>query len=219
MVYSIKCQEGDVFSGTRLRSKMKIALLFFVVLLSLILFRRGYACEPCAYILTLEETAEKADLIVIGHALDGITPAEFGGDFVGPDWMTIEVTHVIKGELSDNTIRVNSWNGMCQYGIVLGDDAPYVIFLQDLGDMYDAVEHGCAVKTLPVFDSFVEYQGERLPLKDFFSQLGINFNFQNDYRGTVKTPYLLIGFLVIASGILFLLVIRRLRMNSGGITQ
>lgn len=202
-------------SHTRIHSTQRAVLLAFVGLLAMVFFGKASACEPCVDVLTLEETAERADLIVIGYALEGITPSEFDGNFIGPDWMTLAVTQVIKGELRNNPIRVNSWNGMCQYGIVLEDNASYVIFLQDVGDMYDAVEHGCAVKALPVFDSFVEIQGERIPLIDFFSQLGMDFQFESDTQESVKTPYLFIVGLVIGLSVLIILVIWCLRMKSG----
>ena len=193
----------------RFRRVRRVISFIFLITLALGWFGRARACEPCVNVLSLEETAARAELIVIGHGLDGITPPEFDGDFVGPDWITVEITQIILGHVEENHIRVNSWDGMCPYGIILHDARSYFMFLQEKGGIYDAVEYGCAIKTLPVIGSFVEYQGERLPIEEFINNLGINTQPITEIQVTPKTSFLLPVLLVLALGVLIIMAFWR----------
>ncbi len=124
----------------------------------------SWGCEPCLRILSLKETAAAADLIVVGRRLDPVT--EDPGVPGGPDAISVGVLRVLKGLPVGPVIRVNAWNGMCPYGIVVTDDRPYVMMLvrrkdAGAGILYDTVADGCAVKALPVRDGVVELGEER----------------------------------------------------------
>ena len=79
----------------------------------------GFCCEPCKEILGFQETVKKADLIVIGRKTAESTPvpAREQSDS-GPESITVQVSKTLKGK-APRTIKVNSWDGMCPYGIVI----------------------------------------------------------------------------------------------------
>ena len=118
-----------------------------------------WACEPCPRILGLEETAQRADIVLIGRKVkEGprSNPARAPG---GPEWIDVAVEQVLKGTVSAKTIHVNSWDGMCQYGIVMGADTS-VLFLRApvmrAGRIeYGSVDNGCSVTALPMRDGQV----------------------------------------------------------------
>lgn len=88
-----------------------------------------YACEPCEEELGFEETAKKADLIIIGQKVSESPDTNpSGGGPSGPDCIELKAFKVLKGNNDENKIRVNSWDAMCDYGIVV-DDKTYVMFL------------------------------------------------------------------------------------------
>jgi len=130
-----------------------------------------HACQPCTLKLDFDDTVKAADLVVIGRKIgeypspEMVLPNQFG-----PDWIRIEVVEILKGFCESEVIKVNSYNGMCPYGIVIKDENSYVLFLKkaivDYVD-YDAVNHGCAEKILPVTGKEVEYQGKPMSLKIF----------------------------------------------------
>ena len=125
------------------------------------------ACEPCMESLNLEDTTAAADLIVIGRLVrEGPSTGN------GPDWIEIEILEVWKGQAPQSEIRANSWNGMCAYGIILPDREPYLIFLESKGEFYDAVNYGCAVRSMLVGDDQITYEDHAYSLEDFASLLG-----------------------------------------------
>ena len=111
-----------------------------------------YACEPCPSTLNFEETVEKSDLIIIGQRTD-FSPNE-QDSFEGPESINVKIIEILKGETNQNQIKVNSWDGMCGYGIVV-DDKEYVMLLQEKDNIYDAVDFGCSIKTFPVLTDTV----------------------------------------------------------------
>lgn len=126
-----------------------------------------YACEPCAEILGLEETAAQADLIIIGQKIAEGPHTGVGG----PDWIMVKVIEILKGQVENEQIQVNSWDGMCAYGIVVDDNEAYVMFLEKGSDQYDTVEFGCAVTTLPIKGEGVELEGQVVPIDDLMAKL------------------------------------------------
>jgi hypothetical protein len=130
--------------------------------------RPACACTPCLpdRVLDLAETAEAADLIVIGRQVQ-----RGPSTGTGPDWITIRVSEVLKGSTEETRIRVDSFSGMCGYGIVV-DRATYVIFLERGDDMYYAVNDGCAVHTVPVEGGEVTVDGQGMPIDEFVTLLG-----------------------------------------------
>jgi hypothetical protein len=125
------------------------------------------ACEPCAELLDLDETAQQADLVVIGEQVNS-GPSTGSG----PDWIVVRVDEVLKGDPPGERIRVNGWDGMCPYGIVV-EPGIYVMFLADEGEMYAAVNYGCAVKTLPVTGENVEVDEQSMPLDELAATLDL----------------------------------------------
>ena len=155
------------------------------LIITIFLSAQGYlwACEPCGERLDLEKTIRAADLIVVGQKMneadaDNSDPALMGN----PDSVMIHIKEVLKGAVAQDMISVNSWDGMCAYGIVVGEKE-YVVFLagKETASQFDAVNHGCSVKTLPVKDvsvKMVEVEGKEMPLKQWEEYL-------NDI---IKTP-------------------------------
>lgn len=134
----------------------------------------AFACEPCSKIFNLNETAQAADTIIVGRKIgEGPTTirAEYPG---GPDWIEVKVLRTLKGEVS-GIIRVNSWDAICTYGIIVDDDKEYIMFLEKripgpgevFNDDYRTVEDGCAVKILPVEDNAVITDLKRMSVDEF----------------------------------------------------
>jgi hypothetical protein len=149
-------------------------------LISLILFflfnvSSLYACAPCNESFGLTQTILHADTIVVGQKVkDG--PSSVRGEALGgPDWTEVRVLEVIKGTAGEGHIFVNSWNGPCLNGIIL-DDKTYLLFLihkpssEDISE-YDAVNGGCAVRTLLVDDEDVNVQGTPRPLEEMIKMI------------------------------------------------
>ncbi len=149
---------------------MKIATLILTVLLSVPQF--VCACEPCARSLDWVETARSADVVVLGRKFDD-GPAEADG---GPDYIDLKVDDELLGTAISEVVRVNSWDGMCPYGITLTNSAPHIVFLTEsnlsrTGAHYTAVSLGCGAKALPVVDDHVVLDSARIPLSEFVERL------------------------------------------------
>lgn len=130
------------------------------------------ACEPChEKAWDLPRTVRKAELIIVGRRVGpeaGVigTPSQ-----PGPETIPVDVVRVLKGRDDRKEITVDSWHGMCDYGIVV-DDRPYVMLLtralsQGREAEYGPVNLGCAVKTLAMTDEGVEVDGKRFTLEEF----------------------------------------------------
>ena len=149
-------------------NRNKVLTIIFTLLLgALLLPGIVRACEPCAYILNFEETVAEADLIMVGRkTADGPSTGN------GPDWISVQVVEVLLGNVAGGSIRVNSWDGMCAYGIIIEDDGLYVMLLKEGEDMYRAIEWGCSVKQFPVMDEYVQMDDGSVHLDDFVQMLG-----------------------------------------------
>ncbi len=143
-------------------------------------YSSSLACEPCFKELDLNETYQKADLVIIGRkTADGIklSPSD---SHIGPEWIEVQTSKIIKGESDSDHLKINSWQAMCDgYGIVI-DEKLYIIFLEKKSPpkdftwddyAYDAVNFGCSVKTLLIEDNKVYLNNEKIPLEDFVIQL------------------------------------------------
>lgn len=130
------------------------------------------ACEPCTRdsSMQFEETARRADLIIIGQR-DDFSPDELTHGVGGPETIRVKVRRVFKGEETREEVSIKSWSGMCPYGIILNDNAEHVIFLKKAGDDYRAVDM-CSVKDYAVKDGVVEFGKERIAVEDFQLKLG-----------------------------------------------
>ena len=133
----------------------------------------SYACEPCTKVLSFEESVKEADLIVIGK---NITLESNSRKIGGPEWIEVEVREVLKGKIDANKIKVNSWDGMCGYGIVIDQSNDYVILLKKReipnGEyQFDAVNFGCGVKEYVLKGNYVDMDGNEISLSEFKSKL------------------------------------------------
>lgn len=134
--------------------------------------KSAFACEPCQKTLNLIETIQKADVIIEGQKIsEGPRSEVLNPDYAKPEWIEIGVLDTLKGNPAEASVKVNSWDGMCPYGIVV-DDRTYVFFLvkREVNDeeyAYDAVDFGCAQKTLIVENNAVNFHGSQVSLDDF----------------------------------------------------
>jgi hypothetical protein len=145
--------------------------LFLIAIIFSIPNPAAYGCEPCAQSLNLRQTIAQSDVIIMGQKIqDG--PLNAAGT---PEWIEVSVKEVLKGTVTEDPIKVNSWNGMCPYGIVV-DELPYMMFLvkresSHEGYLYDAVNSGCAVKTFLVENNNVDVENQPISLENFIKLL------------------------------------------------
>ncbi len=136
-----------------------------------------FACEACQKILDFAGTARKSDLIAIAERVNDSEQSNNLKSTGKPDWIEIKVSRVLKGSLAKEAIRVNSWDGMCQYGLDLKEGKSYVVFLVKRTDApcdhceYDAVEYGCSVRAYPVENDRVYKDKAEILLIDFIRNL------------------------------------------------
>jgi hypothetical protein len=143
------------------------------VITALVLFSLAFtldearACEPCTRDASLkfEETARRADLIIVGRR-DDFSPEELTHGVGGPANIKLKISRVLKGKETREEISVKSWSGMCPYGIVINDNLEHVVFLKKSGETYVAVAE-CAVKYYDVKDGVVEFEKQKIALEDF----------------------------------------------------
>ncbi|HET9483744.1 MAG TPA: hypothetical protein VFO79_07295 [Xanthomonadales bacterium] len=127
--------------------------------------RHAGACEPCEHVLDLDASLAKATLVVVGRRTD-YAPAE-RERWVrqqGPDTIDVAVERVLKGD-APARITVDSWAGMCPYGIVVDGDR-YVMILTGGPPVYHSLDSGCGVKVLPVVGDLVDVGGGELATID-----------------------------------------------------
>lgn len=151
-------------------SPMKIFIIFLTC--SLIIPQLAHACQPCAESLDWIETARSADVIVVGRKFHA-GPAEGHG---GPDWIDLKVDDELIGTAISEVVRVNSWDGMCPFGITIANGDPHIVFLTKAnlsrtGAHYTAVSQGCGAKALPIVDDHVVLNSTRVPVTQFLEQL------------------------------------------------
>jgi len=146
--------------------------LLFLIAFFLFYVPSGFCCEPCKEILGFQSTVQQADLIIVGRKIAEDTPAREQSNS-GPESITIQVLKYLKGK-APRKIKVNSWDGMCPFGIVI-DNRTYVIFLQKKGTPlfalgkveYDAINQGCSIKTYPVESDTVYFEDQKISLDIF----------------------------------------------------
>lgn len=146
--------------------KPLIALIFLIV--TFLAAIPASACEPCAEMLTLEESAAEADLIIVGAMLD---QGPSTGN--GPDWITVQVVERWKGARTPDRIRVNSWDGMCLYGIP-AESGEFLMLLEQRDDQYVTVNSGCAISryTIDAANEQVIVDDQPVSYTDFIDLLG-----------------------------------------------
>lgn len=165
-----------------------------------------YACQPCPSTLNFEETVEKSDLIIIGQRTD-FSPNE-QDSFEVPDSINVKIIEILKGETSQNQISVNSWDGMCGYGIVI-DDKKYVMLLQERDNIYDTIDFGCSVKTFSVENGLVDFNGDKISIDEFTDKLDSQANWKIiDDKIQRQIPMLYVIPAIVILIVLFFIIIK-----------
>jgi hypothetical protein len=154
---------------------MKKIMLMVVATLLVLISPDIDACEPCFKTLSLEETIQQADLIIVGEKTANGPSVGMDHYPDASDWIEIRIFDILKGQEEEEYIRVNSWNGMCGYGIVIAE-GKYVIFLEQRKDdrevyQYDAVNNGCSIKIYPMEGEIVVLEDERISVEEFVGKL------------------------------------------------
>lgn len=133
-----------------------------------------WACEPCRETFDFQQTVQHSDAIIIGQKIEEgpQTEPRFPSS---PDWIKVKVLRGLRGGVIDPEIKVNSWDGMCPYGIVV-DDKTYVMLLKAKADspegyQYDAVNYGCGVKTYLLENDQIAFEGRKISLADFIAMI------------------------------------------------
>jgi hypothetical protein len=148
--------------------------LMMVLAAALLAVIDARACEPCQSIATFDEAADAAQLIIVGQVV-----AEGPSTGSGPDWITVQVIDVLKGDPPDTRIRVNSWDGMCGYGVVLAKGEQAVMLLTDGGEQFITVNYGCAISQYAMTDGAVVVDNQPVGLTDFATMLGPNAHIEH----------------------------------------
>ncbi len=130
------------------------------------------ACQPCAAELDWRQTAREADVIVIGRQFFAGPTKPKGG----PDWIDLKVDEELAGEAISEVVRVNSWDGMCAYGIELPNRDPHIVFLTETNlartkAHYSSVALGCGAKSFAIVDDHVVMDKTRMPLAEFIAEI------------------------------------------------
>jgi len=110
------------------------------------------ACQPCQKFISFEETVSRAQLVVIGTAVKEAVHENEGKD---DDFMVLRVDGVLKGTPVSGDIRVQSWSGMCPYGLFMENGTQAVVYLSPAGDAWQTVGSGCAEPASEVKDGQV----------------------------------------------------------------
>ena len=143
------------------------------------------ACSPCPEDATLSQQVENADLIALVRFIEvarGDRPTQ-------SESIAVEVVEVIKGEPrykkklidffkavpDDKRIILNSWAGMCDYGITISHNSSWtwLIFVEwsSHEDQYMALR--CGEKQALVTGDSVTLDGKKVPLTDLSKALGL----------------------------------------------
>lgn len=127
-----------------------------------------FACEPCHRILTFEESYKAATLVIVGERSASIKPTN-DMKLSQPDSITGKILRTLKGQAGGAEITVNSWDGMCDYGITVGS-GEHLMLLVRRGKEYDTVNFGCSFKSAPVKNDSILVSGKLRKLSAFESE-------------------------------------------------
>lgn len=133
------------------------------VLIACLISSGALACEPCSSILTLEQTATKADTIVIGEPAssdDALSTSR-------PEYIHVKVQRALKGKQVDKVIKVRSWYGICPFGIQFSRNEKALIFLSKENDHYKSVDDGCAERQVPIINGVISIQDKKMAVDEF----------------------------------------------------
>lgn len=157
---------------------MKKLFIFAAIIFSFLVSSPAFACQPCAKTLNLEETIKKADLIIVGQKVADGPRSDFGEGYGGSDWIEVKIIETLKDSAPSAKIKVNSWDTMCPYGIIVNDSRNYLMLLQkrissEESYQYDAVDFGCAETSYLVENNQINFNGQEIYLKAFASKYGL----------------------------------------------
>jgi hypothetical protein len=162
---------------------MKISLIIVCVILCSLLTQVIYACEDMMP-LGIQRTTEQADLIIIGQKVVqgpiGEKEFPFGGE---PIWVDIKITKILKGNSSENPIRIQT-NSPCGYGFPAPiDNKEYLMFFSWNSDSKSFNRVGESGETLLMLinetiyyseqDSSGVYRQKEEKIDDFASRFGL----------------------------------------------
>lgn len=109
------------------------------------------ACEPCMQVLTLDETIQKADIVMVAESdVVEFTKPE------GPKKIQAKVLKVLKGNYAGETITLNSWYGMCPYGFIFKKPQEVLFITKNANGDYERVASGCDTNSLPYENGLVD---------------------------------------------------------------
>ena len=125
---------------------------FFIVSLVMALPAGVWACAPCAQTLSLDETIQKADLVILAQS----KVYDFKSDGA-PEKIQADVLKVLKGNYTDKSIELNSWTGeMCEFGFVFRKPQQVLIISANQDGQYERVASGYDTNSLPYENGLVD---------------------------------------------------------------
>ncbi|MDD4616656.1 MAG: hypothetical protein PHW76_06030 [Alphaproteobacteria bacterium] len=150
---------------------IRMVSIFFVVLL--FLPREGVACERCLSTLSLEETISQADEIAVAERDPDENIAEPDPNATEldmsklPEFIHLKILKVLKGEPLPPVVRVQSYSGMCRYGIYFRKGVTALVFLKRTPDFYTSVAGGCSKTSIPLGGNTLNLDGKKITLQTF----------------------------------------------------
>lgn len=126
----------------------------------------AYACEPC-HPPSLQEAWAQADLVVVAR---GISSDK--GSPICPvsdpqaNYTEIEIQKVLKGSVKNERLKVPACYGMCDYGLLLGNTEPRLIFLRTTNKVgaYETLQP-CKAPEPVVRQNTIELRGTWVPIE------------------------------------------------------
>lgn len=116
------------------------------------------ACEPCMQTLSLDETYQQADLVILAESTpfdpDKMSKGDYNSDGIAE--IDATVVKVLKGTYPEKTIRLKSWYGMCPYGFVFRYPQEVIAIKAKEEGVYTRINDGCDKNQLPYKDGLVD---------------------------------------------------------------
>lgn len=119
-------------------------------------------CTSCDEVYSLEETIDKAELIILAESepFNSVRPG-------GPEKITANVLKVLKGTYTDKTIELKSWTGTCPYGFVFTSKQELLFIVKDLAGNYTRYKDGCGAENMKYENGMLD---GKISLEDFAKQ-------------------------------------------------
>lgn len=108
-------------------------------------------CSDCEKVYGLEDTIEKADIIMLAESepFTGSKPE-------GPASITAKVIKVLKGTYTGDTIELRSWYGQCPYGFVFLKPQEVIFIVKNVAGEYVRLKDGCGAENLKYENGLVD---------------------------------------------------------------